>query len=113
MFRVRESGCGLGLPERQPRQVILAAQHVDWTAAQQIRRGDQLVVRGFPRRTRTGEPSLVATDLQLLAPCLRALPSAHDDLTPALRRLWEGMRFYGIRQQGKKCRACCWVLRWR
>lgn len=42
---------------------------------QRLQRGDVLGARGSPGRSRTGELSLFAHSAQLLAPCLRALPS--------------------------------------
>ena len=45
-------------------------------ALDMIRRGDLIGVNGTPGRTKTGELSIFATDLTLLAPCLRMLPPA-------------------------------------
>ena len=39
-----------------------------------IRRGDIIGAKGFPTRTKTGELSIVPSKLELLSPCLHALP---------------------------------------
>jgi len=45
-----------------------------------VRRGDLLGVVGVPGRTKTGELSIFATELKLLAPCLHMIPSARQGL---------------------------------
>ena len=42
-----------------------------------LRRGDILGVRGYPGKTRKGELSIFAVNIELLAPCLHMLPKAH------------------------------------
>jgi len=39
-----------------------------------IKRGDIIGVKGHPTRTKTGELSIVPKKLELLSPCLHALP---------------------------------------
>lgn len=41
-----------------------------------IKRGDIVSVIGFPTRTKTGELSLMSSNIQLLAPCLHIIPPA-------------------------------------
>jgi lysyl-tRNA synthetase class 2 len=53
------------------------------TVTGMIRRGDLVGSRGWPGRTSSGELSLFSVELQLLAPCLRMLPSSKGD-RPAL-----------------------------
>lgn len=45
-----------------------------------FRRGDIIGVRGYPGRSKRGELSIFPTELTLLSPCLRALPSLHFGL---------------------------------
>jgi len=45
-----------------------------------LRRGDILGVRGHPTRTKAGELSLAAAELQVLAPCLHTMPRPHHKL---------------------------------
>ena len=40
----------------------------------QIKRGDIIGVTGYPTRTKTGELSIVPKKIDLLSPCLHALP---------------------------------------
>ena len=42
-----------------------------------IKRGDIVGVTGIPGKSNKGELSIFPTDVQLLSPCLRMLPSAH------------------------------------
>jgi lysyl-tRNA synthetase class 2 len=54
-----------------------------------LRRGDVVAVEGFPGKTNTGELSLCARSVELLAPCLRNVPDAgtlQDPETRARRR---------------------------
>lgn len=39
-----------------------------------IKRGDIIGVKGYPTRTKTGELSIVPRKLELLSPCLHAMP---------------------------------------
>ena len=39
-----------------------------------IKRGDIIGVRGYPTRTKTGELSIVPRKMELLSPCLHAMP---------------------------------------
>lgn len=45
-----------------------------------IRRGDIIGIVGLPGRSKTGELSIAALELQLLSPCLHMLPEAHTGL---------------------------------
>lgn len=42
-----------------------------------IKRGDIIGVKGYPTRTKTGELSIVPRKMELLSPCLHALPHYH------------------------------------
>lgn len=42
-----------------------------------IKRGDIIGVQGYPTRTKTGELSIVPKKMELLSPCLHALPHYH------------------------------------
>lgn len=42
-----------------------------------LRRGDIIGVKGFPGRTKKGELSIFAKEIQLLTPCLRMLPTSY------------------------------------
>ena len=44
------------------------------TDVTQIKRGDIIGVRGHPTRTKTGELSIIPKKMELLSPCLHALP---------------------------------------
>ncbi|ELA42055.1 lysine-tRNA ligase [Vittaforma corneae ATCC 50505] len=48
--------------------------------AQFLRRGDIVGFTGFCGKSRTGEPSVFVTDLKLLTPCLRVVPSSKNGL---------------------------------
>ena len=39
-----------------------------------IKRGDIIGVKGYPTRTKTGELSIVPRKMELLSPCLHAMP---------------------------------------
>ncbi len=57
--------------------MVVALQHLEAAyagTAALLHSGDVVRVRGFPARTRAGELSLYATQLQLLAPCLHPIP---------------------------------------
>lgn len=47
---------------------------------EQIRRGDIVGITGFPGKSKLGELSLFATDMQLLSPCFRILPKQYNGL---------------------------------
>jgi lysyl-tRNA synthetase, class II len=51
-----------------------------------IKRGDIIGVRGHPTRTKTGELSIVPKKMELLSPCLHALPHYYG-LKDKVRRL--------------------------
>uniref|UniRef100_A0A7S1G259 Lysine--tRNA ligase n=1 Tax=Bicosoecida sp. CB-2014 TaxID=1486930 RepID=A0A7S1G259_9STRA len=46
-----------------------------------VRRGDLVGVRGHPGKTKLGELTIFAQDLQLLSPCLHMLPKGHFGLS--------------------------------
>lgn len=46
-----------------------------------INRGDIIGVSGYPSRTKRGELSVVASEIQLLTPCMLMLPGQQDGLT--------------------------------
>lgn len=48
-----------------------------------LRRGDIVGFKGVCGRSKTGEPSVFLTDLKLLTPCLRVIPSAKSGLKDA------------------------------
>ena len=45
-----------------------------------LRRGDVVGIRGFPKRTQSGELSLIPKSLKLLSPCLRMIPTQYFGL---------------------------------
>jgi lysyl-tRNA synthetase class 2 len=46
-----------------------------------VARGDIVGVTGFPARTKRNEMSIVPRNMVLLAPCLKNMPSAHNELS--------------------------------
>lgn len=68
-------------------KVQIISQVQNWSSPEafeeskeRIRRGDIVGVTGFPGKSKLGELSLFAQDMQLLSPCLRILPKQYNGL---------------------------------
>lgn len=61
-----------------------------------IKRGDIIGVKGYPTRTKTGELSVVPRKMELLSPCLHAMP-----------------HYYGLKDKVKRsCLFSMQIRRW-
>lgn len=63
-------------------QCIISSQRLtnaDKDLSRLLRRGDWISVTGIPGKSKTGELSIVATGISLLAPCLDSLPERLED----------------------------------
>ena len=65
-----------------------------------IKRGDIIGVKGYPTRTKTGELSIVPRKMELLSPCLHAMPHYYglkDKVILVLRMwCWKTIRSYRL-----------------
>jgi lysyl-tRNA synthetase, class II len=48
--------------------------------SERIKRGDVIGITGHPSRSKTGELSVVPTEIRVLTPCLRIIPTSHFGL---------------------------------